>query len=158
MLFYDRSIVSYRSEGALFASHHESLTVYSSGRYFTEILTDRIQELVSRSGIRSGLATIVLQHTTSALLLVEHEAGIFVDLQTALEKMAPHDTLYQHHQRGVDTNGAAHVLSALLNKPVSVPVIDGAVSLGTYQEIMFIDFQEEVVERSVVVTVMGERQ
>jgi secondary thiamine-phosphate synthase enzyme len=142
----------------LFASHRESLSVYSSGRYFTEVLTDRVRELVSRSKIETGLVNIVLQHTTSALLLVEQEAGIFVDLQSVLEKLAPHGGEYQHHQRGVDSNGAAHVLSALLNKTLTLPIIAGSPSLGTYQEIMFMDFQEEAVERVIAVMVLGERQ
>ncbi len=137
-------------------SKSEVVTIYSGGLHYTEILTDRIQSLVSTSGVATGLVNAVLQHTTGALLLVEHEAGIFLDLRTALENLAPGAGPYKHHDRGVDTNGASHVLSAMLNKTVTIPIVDGAALLGTYQEIIFMDFQSEAVERDVSVLVFGE--
>jgi secondary thiamine-phosphate synthase enzyme len=137
-------------------SCRELLTIYSNGLYYSEILTDRIQQFVTDHDVSTGLVNIVLQHTTSALLLVEHEAGILMDLKRVLEQMAPDKETYHHHLRGVDENGAGHILSALFNKTVTVPIDSGELLLGTYQEIMFMDFQPERTERIVAMTIMGE--
>lgn len=140
----------------MLTSDRELLTIYSNGLYYSEILTDRIQQLVTDRRVSAGFVNVILQHTTSALMLVEHEAGILMDLKRVLEKMAPDEHPYHHHLRGVDENGAGHVLSALFNKTLTVPVDRGELLLGTYQEIMFMDFQPERTERIVAITIIGE--
>ena len=141
----------------MLTSRSAQLTVYSDGLYYAELLTDRIQRIVAGCAVRSGCAHLILQHTTGAMMLVEHEAGIMIDLKSILNTLVPQDRTYRHHLRGVDANGAGHVLSALLNTTLSIPVADGALLLGTYQEIMFIDFQAERAQRTVALTVLGER-
>lgn len=135
----------------------QKLTIYSSGLYYTEILTDRIQRIVTELEVRMGCVNLVLQHTTSALMLIEHEAGIILDLKSILQKLVPRDGEYYHHRRGVDQNGAGHVLSALLNRTLSIPIVNGFLLLGTYQEIMFMDFQPEETARVLAVTMYGEQ-
>lgn len=127
----------------------------SDGLYYTEILTDQVHQKIENLGTRMGFVNLLVQHTTSALLLVEHEAGIIMDIKEALQKLLPESGEFYHHQRGVDRNGAGHVLSALFNGTLTIPVIDGEMVLGTYQEIMFMDFQPERTERAVAVTIMG---
>jgi len=140
----------------MLVSRKNLLTIYSDGLYYAEILTDRVQEILLSSNIRTGFVNLLLQHTTSALMLVEHEAGIIMDIKTVLQKLVPEHEEFHHHRRGVDRNGAGHVLSALFNKALTIPVIDGLISLGTYQEILFMDFQPEITERTISVTIFGE--
>jgi len=132
------------------------LTIFSDGLYYSEILTDRVEKLVSGCEISTGIVNLLLQHTTSALMLVEHEGGIMMDLKRTLQQLVPPNEKFHHHLRGVDQNGAGHVLSAILNKTLSIPVVDGTVALGTYQEIMFMDFQPERTDRVITVTVLGD--
>lgn len=133
-----------------------ALTIYSDGLYYSELVTDRVQSLVSDHTITDGLVNLVVCHTTSALLLVEHEAGIIVDIKETMEQVLSSRTDYHHHLRGVDENGAAHVLSALFNRPVTLPVRAGRLDMGTYQDVLFMDFQRTVTEREIVVTLLGE--
>jgi len=143
-------------ENYVLTSSSQFLTVYSDGLYYSEVLTDRIHKLVTAGKMSSGFVNLVLQHTTGALLLVEHEAGIMMDLKSVLSKLVPEEDEYHHHIRGVDENGAGHVLSTLFNKTITVPVVTSTLQLGVYQEILFMDFQTEKTERSVAVTMLGE--
>ena len=95
-------------------------------------------------------------HTTGAVMLIEHEAGIMVDLEDVLDQLVPMGGNYAHHRRGVDQNGASHVRTALLNASATIPVLDGDLLMGTYQEIMVLDFQTARAPRSIIVQVMGE--
>ena len=138
------------------ATTRDSISVYSDGRYYTEILTDKVRKKISRGEIRSGFVHLLVQHTTSALMLVEHEAGIVMDIKRLLQEFIPDSDAFFHHRRGVDENGAGHVLSALFNRTLVMPFIDGDMTLGTYQEIMFMDFQPEPLERFVALTIVGD--
>lgn len=134
----------------------ESLTVYSTGYFYTENVTDQVNELVGATGVHEGIVNVLLRHTTGAMVLMEHEAGVLADIRDALERFLPPDLEMYHHDRGVDRNGHAHVLSSLFNGSLSIPVESGAIVLGEYQDIVFIDFQPERNAREITVTIMGE--
>src|SRR5690606_26797036 len=108
------------------------------------------------AGIREGSALVFYQHTTGALMIVEHEAGILVDLKDVLETIASVGADYKHHLRGYDSNGAAHVRTALLHVSVTIPVMDGDLMFGAYQELLMLDMDPGRKERTVVVQVVGE--
>lgn len=81
------------------------------------------------------------QHTTGAVVLAEHEAGIVADLEDLLERMAPVNGSYLQHVREVDQNGHAHVRSIVLGTSVSLPILSGSLVLGSYQDILVVDMQ-----------------
>ncbi|MFW6182365.1 MAG: secondary thiamine-phosphate synthase enzyme YjbQ, partial [Chloroflexota bacterium] len=128
----------------------------SEGDFHAFNVTDQVRDVVAHSGIRDGSALIFYRHTTGAVIIVEHEAGILVDLEDVLEKVVPVAADYKHHQRGYDSNGAAHVRTALLNVSTTVPVVDGDLLLGSYQEILVVDMDSGQKVRKVLVQVMGE--
>ena len=132
------------------------LQLTSEGRFHTFVITEEAKSFIADSGLRQGTLTVFLQHTTGAVLIVEHEAGFLVDLEDTLERLVPLEGEYRHHMVGYDRNGAVHVRSALLSASVTVPVQDGTLLLGTYQDIMVLDMQRESAPRSVVLQVMGE--
>jgi secondary thiamine-phosphate synthase enzyme len=132
------------------------LQLESEGRFHTAVITEEAKRFVTEAGLREGTLTVFLQHTTGAVLIVEHEAGFLVDLEDTLERLVPLEGDYRHHLVGYDKNGAVHVRSALLPASVTVPVNDGTLLLGTYQDIMVLDMQRERAPRSVVLQVMGE--
>lgn len=132
------------------------LPVLSEGNFYSEVITERVREVVKQSGIREGVAFVFYQHTTGGVIIIEHETGVLVDLQDLLERILPPAGDYAHHKRGYDANGAAHVGVALLGVSVHVPVMDGDLQLGDFQELVVLDMDSARRERSVVVQVMGE--
>jgi secondary thiamine-phosphate synthase enzyme len=135
--------------------HTEELTLISEGDFHAFNVTDRVREVVAASGVREGSVLVFYRHTTGAVLIVEHEAGILVDLEDVLEKVVPMAADYKHHLRGFDSNGAAHVRTALLGVSTTVPLVDGQLLMGTYQEILVVDMDPGEKARHVVVQVMG---
>jgi secondary thiamine-phosphate synthase enzyme len=136
--------------------HTEKLTLISDGRFHAFNVTEDVRAAVRASGIQAGAALVFYRHTTGAVMLVEHEAGILLDLEEVLEAITPVTRNYWHHLRGVDVNGAAHVRTALMNASVTVPVLDGDLGVGTYQDIVVLDMDPEPRPRTVIVQVMGE--
>ena len=132
------------------------LTLISEGIFSVENVTDRVQALIDESGIREGAVLVFSQHSTSAVMVAEHEAGIVVDLEDALERITPSGHGYQHHRREFDLNGAAHVRSALLAVSATIPILGGAMLLGQYQEVLVLNMDPTTKERSVIVQVSGE--
>jgi secondary thiamine-phosphate synthase enzyme len=136
--------------------HTETLTLISDGRFHAFNVTEDVRAAVRAAGIRAGVALVFYRHTTGAVMLVEHEAGMLLDLEEVLEQITPVARDYKHHLRGVDLNGAAHVRTALMNASVTVPVLDGDLAVGTYQDIVVLDMDPEPRPRTVIVQVMGE--
>jgi len=130
----------------------------SHGDFYAMNITERVRNTVTRSGIREGHALVYYQHTSGTVLIVEHEAGILVDLQDVLDAIIPPDRDYSHHRRGYDFNGASHLRTALLGVSVTVPVVDGDLLMGTYQEIIVIDFDtaDDIRTRRITIQVSGE--
>ena len=133
-----------------------TIEVGSPGKFSTLVITEEVKGFVAESGLREGSLTVFFQHTTGAVMIVEHEAGFLVDLEDVLERLVPLEGDYRHHLVGYDRNGAVHVRSALLSASVTVPVQDGNLLLGTYQDIMVLDMQRGSSPRSLVLQVMGE--
>ena len=136
--------------------HTETLSLISEGDFQAINITDKVAGVVVASGVNEGMALVFYRHTTGSVLIVEHEAGILVDLEDVLERVVPAAADYRHHQRGYDSNGAAHVRTALLNPSVTVPVKGGRLLLGTYQEILALDMDPGEKARTVIVQVLGE--
>jgi secondary thiamine-phosphate synthase enzyme len=135
-----------------------SLKVTLSTRGQTEVqdITDRVERAVAESGIRTGLACIFTPSSTSALTTIEFEAGAVEDLRRALERMAPTDAEYLHNLRWGDGNGHAHLRAALLGPSLCLPVVDGRPMLGTWQQVVFIDFDVRPRRRELQLQVIGE--
>jgi secondary thiamine-phosphate synthase enzyme len=120
------------------------------------VLTDRVAEFVGQTGIRNGQVLVHFMHTTGAIIINEYDVGILTDMLDMFERLAPTDYPYKHHRREVDYNGHAHLRLALMQPNVTVPLVNGRLGLGTYQDILVIDDQVEQSPRYVIVQVMGE--
>ena len=119
-------------------------------------LTGEVADRVSRSGIRNGLATVFVPGSTGAVTTIEYEDGVLSDLARAVERLAPRELEYAHDLRWGDGNGYSHVRAALLGPSLGVPVIEGRLSLGTWQQIVLLDFDNRPRRRRALVQVMGE--
>lgn len=114
-------------------------------------LTDKVQEAVSKSGIKNGIVHVFAPHATGILILTESEHGLLNDIKTFLEKVIPKSGGYAH-----PSNAHAHLRSVLLPPDKTLPVIDGRVEFGTWQSLVFVETDVYPRRRTVIIQVMGE--
>jgi len=130
-------------------------TINTQGHYDFIDITDRVQAIVEKSKIKEGIAIIFVPGSTAALTTMEYEEGVISDLKMVLEKIAPENADYQHHKKWGDRNGAAHIKSALIGTDLVVPIEEGKLQLGTWQQIVLIDFDERPREREIIVKIIS---
>lgn len=120
-------------------------------------LTPQVGVAIDQSGVREGLACVFVVGSTAGITTTEAEPGLMThDLKALFERIAPEEAEYQHEQTWNDDNGHAHVRASLLGPSVSVPIVGGKLALGTWQQIVLIDFDTRPRQRSVIVQVVGE--
>jgi secondary thiamine-phosphate synthase enzyme len=139
-----------------FMTATETISLVTRG--FNDIidLTGSVSGLAERSGIRNGLVTVFCQGSTGAVTTIEYEPGVVSDLKRAIEKIAPSDIPYEHNERWGDGNGFSHVRAALMKPSIGIPLVEGSLALGTWQQIVFIDFDNRERQRSLIVQVTGD--
>ncbi len=125
---------------------------------FSDILdiTHHVDAVIGRSKIENGLVTVFCPGSTGAVTTIEYESGVLRDLQKAIEKIVPSNIPYEHDRRWGDGNGFSHVRAALMKPSLTIPLIKRRLTLGTWQQIVFIDFDNRRRERDILVQVMGE--
>jgi secondary thiamine-phosphate synthase enzyme len=133
-------------------------TVSLSTKGFGDIqdITSPVAATVGKSRIKNGTVTVFCPGSTGSVTTIEYESGVLEDLKKAIERMVPSDIPYAHDRRWGDGNGFSHVRAALLGPSLTVPVTQGELALGTWQQIVFIDFDNRSRRRNIVVQVMGE--
>jgi secondary thiamine-phosphate synthase enzyme len=124
----------------------------------TDILdiTDDVSRIVAGGGLENGTVTIFTPSSTSGLTTIEYESGCLTDLRRLLDEILDPSRPYAHNARWGDGNGHSHVRAALIGPSLTVPFIDRRLSLGTWQQIIFIDFDNRPRRRELVVQVLGE--
>lgn len=119
-------------------------------------ITGEVTAKVKDSGVSSGIVTIFCPGSTSALTTIEYESGALSDLKRVFDEVVPPDRDYAHNRRWGDGNGHSHVRAALLGPSLTVPVVDGELSLGTWQQITYCDFDNRPRSRRLIVQILGE--
>jgi len=119
-------------------------------------ITQHVNHQVQDSGVKNGIVVLFAPSSTSALTTIEFESGAVYDLQQLFERIAPVDLEYRHNLRWGDGNGYAHVRHALLGPSMTIPIVEGQLTLGTWQQIVLIDFDNRARSRSIVVQILGE--
>lgn len=119
-------------------------------------ITAEVAAKVRDRGIASGIVTIFCPGSTSALTTIEYESGALSDLKRVFDEVIPPDREYAHNRRWGDGNGHSHVRAALLGPSLTVPVVDGELALGTWQQITYCDFDNRPRSRRLVVQILGE--
>ena len=134
----------------------DTIKIDTKGFGDTIDITRTVAKIADKSKINNGIATVFCPGSTGTITTIEYESGVIKDLQETLEKIAPSDTEYEHNIRWGDGNGFAHVRAAIMKPSISIPLIDGRLALGTWQQIVFIDFDNKDRHRTVIVQIMGE--
>jgi len=132
------------------------ITLKTSARDEILDVTTRVQELVSTSKVKNGLACVFVVGSTAAVTTVEHEPGLIADMQDAMDRLYPKGIDYEHHQRWGDGNGHSHIRASFVGPSLTVPVVDGHLALGTWQQIVFMEFDNKPRTRELMVQVTGE--
>lgn len=117
-------------------------------------ITDEAEKIVKDSKIKDGVAVIFVPGSTATITTIEYESGLVEDIKVALEKVAPVEGYYKHEEAWHDGNGYAHIRAALMKPSISVPIENGKLLLGTWQQIVLIDFDNRARERKIIVKVL----
>jgi secondary thiamine-phosphate synthase enzyme len=133
-------------------------TISLSTKGFSDVLdiTDKVAGIVKHSGIKNGLVTVFCPGSTGGITTIEYESGVIHDLQKAIEKIIPSNIPYEHDKRWGDGNGFSHVRAALLKPSLTIPLVKGNLTVGTWQQIVFIDFDNRGRNREIIIQVVGD--
>lgn len=135
------------------------LTIETHGEGEIIDLSPEVQEIVTESRIRTGLVTVFVKGSTAAVTTIEYEPGVLSDLRRALDVIAPKDAAYEHDRAWGDGNGRSHVRAALIGPSVSIPVQEGKMLNGTWQQIVLVELDVRPRRmRSVICTVNGMKE
>ena len=134
----------------------ESVSYSTKG--FADIvnITDDVRNFIKKRGIKEGNVTVFIPGSTGGITTIEYEPGLLQDLPEFFEKIIPSNTSYHHDKTWGDGNGFSHLRSALIGPSISVPVTGGNLTLGTWQQIILIDFDNRNRNRNVIFQVTGE--
>jgi secondary thiamine-phosphate synthase enzyme len=119
-------------------------------------VTNKVVEAVTASNLKSGVVTVFVPGATGALSTIEYEPGLLKDLPDALNRIAPKGADYEHERRWHDGNGHSHVRASIIGPSISIPFIDGRLTLGTWQQIVFIELDVRRRRRTLILQIMGE--
>jgi secondary thiamine-phosphate synthase enzyme len=121
-------------------------------------ITGRISDEIARRKIMRGLVTLFVPGSTAALTTIEYEPGLVQDLKELVEKLAPSTRRYHHDDRWGDDNGFSHVRASLFGPSMAIPIEDGRAVLGTWQQIVLLDFDNRPRTREIIIQLIGERE
>ncbi|CUS85502.1 secondary thiamine-phosphate synthase enzyme [Candidatus Kryptobacter tengchongensis] len=134
----------------------DKLTVSTKG--FNDIIdiTEQVQSILRKHQVKNGNVTIFVSGSTAGVTTIEYESGLLKDLPEAFERIAPMDKRYHHDSRWGDDNGYAHVRASILGASLTVPFADGKLLVGTWQQIVLVDFDNRPRTRNIVIQIIGE--
>jgi secondary thiamine-phosphate synthase enzyme len=135
-------------------SHTEYLTFHTRDHREYVHITPQVESIVKKSGVKDGIVLVSAMHITAGVYVNDHEDGLIEDIDEWLEKLAPFNPNYKHHQTGED-NGDSHLKAILVHHQVIMPITNGKLDLGTWQRVFYAEFDGQRNKR-VLVKVMGE--
>jgi secondary thiamine-phosphate synthase enzyme len=133
-------------------------TIELSAQGYCDIhdITGIVRDRVSSSGISSGTLTVFVPGSTGGLTTIEFEPGLKADMPELMEKLIPSNVEYKHDQTWHDGNGFSHLRAAMIGPDITIPFVSGKLMLGTWQQVVFIDFDNRSRKRELIVQIMGE--
>ncbi len=133
-----------------------SIQLSTQGNADVKEITGHIAQVVNDSEISSGTVTIFCPSSTSALTTIEYESGCVSDLRRLFEEIIPQNREYAHNAKWHDGNGHSHIRAALLGPSLTIPFVDGTLTLGTWQQVIYVDFDVRSRSRELVLQIIGE--
>ena len=134
-----------------------SLRLNMKGNTQVENVTTSVQRALAGTGLKAGLVTVFIKHTTASVMIIEDEPGLRADTKAVWDRLVPADPAWQHNTRNAgEDNAHSHLRGQLQGQSVTIPFNDGALVLGTWQQIVIVDFDTKARSRDLVVQVIGE--
>jgi secondary thiamine-phosphate synthase enzyme len=133
-----------------------AIELQTAGHGDIQDITEAVAASIQKTGIRSGIVTIFCPSATSALTTIEYESGCISDFQRLFDEISDPDRPYAHNARWGDGNGHSHIRAALLGPSLTVPFVDSRLTLGTWQQIIYVDFDNRSRQRQLVAQIMGD--
>ncbi len=134
----------------------KQLSLQTRGEVDILDVTGRVAEAVAESKLKNGIITVFVPGSTGALTTIEYEPGLLQDLPNALERLAPKKLMYEHEKRWHDGNGHSHVRASIMGPSITVPFVDGRLTLGTWQQLVFVELDVRRRNRNLVLQIIGE--
>jgi secondary thiamine-phosphate synthase enzyme len=132
------------------------VTIETKGEVDILDITEQVSKIIHESGIKNGLACVFNSGSTGAVTTLEYEPGLLTDLPNALERIAPKNIRYHHDERWHDGNGHSHVRASILSPSLTIPLEEGHLLLGTWQQIVFVELDVRPRKRQLVVQITGD--
>jgi secondary thiamine-phosphate synthase enzyme len=132
------------------------LKLQTKGRDHVIDITNQVEEVILESRIKNGIVTVFVHGSTASITTIEYEPGLVKDIKEIDEKIVPSDVTYAHDATWGDANGYAHLRASLIGPSLTVPVVSGSMTLGTWQQIIIIDHDNRPRSREIIVQVLGE--
>ncbi|MGH7164716.1 MAG: secondary thiamine-phosphate synthase enzyme YjbQ [Nitrospiraceae bacterium] len=133
------------------------LRLSMKGNTQIENVTSLVQQALAGTGLKAGIVTVFIKHTTASVMIIEDELGIRADTKAVWERLVPADPSWQHNARNPgEDNGHSHLRGQLQGQSVTIPFNDGALTLGTWQQLVVVDFDTKARSRDLIVQVLGE--
>lgn len=139
----------------MFELHTFSLEMSTTAGTDILDITPQVQESVNHAGLAHGLVHLFISGSTAALTTIEYESGVVNDLRAAIERLFPQNLPYEHDRRWGDGNGYAHVRAAFFKPSLTIPLADGRLELGTWQQIVLLDFDNRPRRRRIRGQILG---
>jgi secondary thiamine-phosphate synthase enzyme len=133
-----------------------SIRIAARGDADIQDITAQISECVAGSGLQNGIVCVFCPSSTSALTTIEFETGCLSDLRRVFDEIVPPEKVYQHNARWDDGNGHSHVRAAMLGASLTIPFVKTRLTLGAWQQVIFVDFDNRPRQRELVVQIMGD--
>jgi secondary thiamine-phosphate synthase enzyme len=133
-----------------------SISLSTRGNADIHDITDQIARHVTQSGFKDGVVTVFCPSSTSALTTIEYESGAVSDMQRLFDEIISQNREYSHNERWHDGNGHSHVRAALLGPSLTIPIVNRQLTLGTWQQVIYVDFDVRPRQRQLVVQILGE--
>ncbi|MBA7630800.1 hypothetical protein ES703_38325 [subsurface metagenome] len=134
----------------------KKISLQSKGQCDIIDITPQVEERVAETNIKNGIATLFVAGSTAGVTTIEFESGVLSDFQSMWERSVPQNIPYDHDRRWGDGNGYSHVRASLLGASLVVPVNDKRLTLGTWQQIVLVDFDNRPRSREIILQIMGE--
>ena len=136
--------------------YYDEVNVETKGEVDIVNITDDVQQIVNKSKIKDGIACVFVPGSTGSITTIEYEPGLMKDLPRALQKIAPKGEHYDHHETWHDDNGHSHVRASLMGPSVTIPIKNGRILHGTWQQIVFVELDTSPRNRNIIVQIVGE--
>jgi len=136
--------------------HYEEINIQTNGEVDIIDITSDVQKVISKSKIKDGIVCVFVPGSTGTVTTIEYEPGLMEDLPKALEKIAPKNIYYKHHETWHDDNGHSHVRASIMGPSITLPIKNGKMLHGTWQQLVFVEFDTRPRNRSIIIQILGE--